>query len=185
MQIFVAACLLIVLGTMLFIDYVKYFIGADYRVGLQVVPILLVANVCIGIYYNLTIWYKLTNQTMMGTYITLGGAAVTLAMNFILIPIIGFMGSAWATLACYFLMMCASYFLGQKYFPVNYPLRKIFTQTALALGIYAASQVFTKSVFFQFGIFEAHSIPGTISLAVLFVAAIFLFWKMNKRELHL
>ncbi|MEY4875599.1 MAG: hypothetical protein RL708_748 [Bacteroidota bacterium] len=185
MQIFVAACLLIVLGTMLFIDYVKYFIGADYRVGLQVVPILLIANVCIGIYYNLTIWYKLTNQTMMGTYITLGGAAVTLAMNFILIPTIGFMGSAWATLVCYFLMMCASYFLGQKYFPVNYPLRKIFTQTALALGIYAASQVLTKSVFFQFGIFEAHSIPGTISLAVLFVAAIFLFWKLNKRELHL
>ncbi|MEN9521725.1 MAG: hypothetical protein RL065_102, partial [Bacteroidota bacterium] len=90
MQIFVAACLLIVLGTMLFIDYVKYFVGADYRVGLSVVPILLMANVCIGIYYNLTIWYKLTNQTIMGTYITLGGAAVTLLMNFILIPIIGY-----------------------------------------------------------------------------------------------
>jgi O-antigen/teichoic acid export membrane protein len=170
---------------MLFIEYVKYFIGADYIVGLQVVPILLLANVCIGIYYNLTIWYKLTNQTIMGTYITLGGAAVTLIMNFILIPIIGFMGSAWATLACYFLMMCASYFLGQKYFPVNYPLRKIFTQTALAFGIYALSQVLTKSVFFKFGFFEAHTVQGFISLSALFILAVFLFWKMNKKELHL
>lgn len=185
MQVFVAACLLIVLGTMLFIDYVKYFVGADYRVGLQVVPVLLLANVCIGIYYNLTIWYKLTNQTIMGTYITLGGAAITLLMNFILIPIIGFMGSAWATLACYFLMMCASYFLGQKYFPVNYPLRKIGIQLLMVIGLYAISQLMVKSVYFHFGIFEAHSVQGFISLSILFILAVFLFWKMNKRELHL
>jgi O-antigen/teichoic acid export membrane protein len=185
MQIFIAACLLIVLGTMLFIDEVKYFIGKDFRAGLQVVPILLLANVCIGIYYNLTIWYKLTNKTIMGTYITLGGAAITLLLNFILIPTIGFMGSAWATLSCYFLMMVTSYFLGQKYFPIQYPLKKISYQGLIAIGFYGLSTLFVKSIYFQFGLFEAHSWQGITTLICISSIALFSFWKMNKKELVL
>ena len=158
---------------MIFIDEVKYFIGSQYREGLQVVPILLWANICLGIYYNLTIWYKLTNQTIMGTYITLGGAAITLFLNFMLIPKIGYVGSAWATLACYAAMMAASYFLGQKYYPINYPLKNIFKQFSLLLILYSMATVLVKSTYFHFGI-----------LVSLMGIAIFAIWKMNRQLIH-
>ena len=185
MQVFVAVCLLIVFGTMIFIDEVKYFVGPQFRNGLQVVPILLLANVCLGIYYNLTIWYKLTNQTLMGTYITLGGAAITLFLNFLLIPKIGFMGSAWATLVCYASMMIASYLLGQKYFPVNYPLKNISLQTLIVAGLYGISVVLVKSTFCKIGIFEIHSAAAIIILCVLMIFAIFIAWQLNKKELKM
>ena len=184
MQVFVAACLLIVFGTMIFIDEVKYFIGSQYREGLQVVPILLWANICLGIYYNLTIWYKLTNQTIMGTYITLGGAAITLFLNFMLIPKIGYVGSAWATLACYAAMMAASYFLGQKYYPINYPLKNIFKQFSLLLILYSMATVLVKSTYFHFGIFQPHTIAGILILVSLMGIAIFAIWKMNRQLIH-
>jgi O-antigen/teichoic acid export membrane protein len=184
MQVFVAACLLIVFGTMIFIDEVKYFVGSQYREGLQVVPILLWANVCLGIYYNLTIWYKLTNQTIMGTYITLGGAAITLILNFMLIPKIGYVGSAWATLACYAAMMIASYLLGQKYYPVNYPLKNIFKQFFLLLILYVIATVLVQSTYFHVGIFKMHSIIGILILLVLMAVGVFTSWKMNKEVIH-
>ncbi len=185
MQIFVAVCLLIIFGTMIFIDEVKYFVGPQYRNGLQVVPILLLANVCLGIYYNLTIWYKLTNKTIMGTYITLGGAAITLFLNFLLIPKIGFLGSAWATLACYAAMMIASYLLGQKYFPVNYPLKNISNQLAVIAVLYGVSVVCVKSTYFKIGFFEPHSIAGILILVSLISAAIALLWRMNREHLRM
>ena len=185
MQVFTAVCLLIVFGTLIFMDEVKYFVGPQYRYGLQVVPILLLANVCLGIYYNLTIWYKLTNQTLMGTYITLGGAAITLFLNFLLIPKIGFMGSAWATLVCYASMMIASYLLGQKYYPVHYPLKNIFLQTLVIAALYGISIVLVKSTFFASGLFAAHSAAGIICCCMLFFTATIIFWRMNKSLIHL
>jgi O-antigen/teichoic acid export membrane protein len=125
MNWFVIVCSAIFLGVMMNLGWIQYFIGAGYRTGLDVVPILLLANLCLGVFFNLSIWYKLTEQTRFGTYLTLWGAAVTLALNYYWIPRIGYMGSAWATLACYGSMAMLSYLMGRRYFPVQYDLRRL------------------------------------------------------------
>lgn len=124
MNYFIIAGSIIFLGTMLYLDIIIHFIDKKYWEGRNVIPILLLANLFLGIYYNLSIWYKLTNQTRFGAYISLIGAAITVGLNFYWIPRIGYMGSAWATLACYSAMMILSYFIGKKYYPINYNLKK-------------------------------------------------------------
>lgn len=137
MRWFVIACSLIFLAVMANIAWVQYFVGASYRAGLGVVPILLLANLCLGVFFNLSIWYKLTEQTRFGTYLALWGAAVTLALNFWWIPRFGFMGAAWATLICYASMAFWSYLLGQKHFPVPYDLKRLLGYPMLAVALYA------------------------------------------------
>ena len=104
------------------------------------VSILLLANLFLGIFVNLSIWYKLTEQTIFGAYLAIFGAAITLLLNVILIPKIGFIGSALATLVCYFSMALASYSLGKKRFPIPYQLARIslylFSMLAIYLLIY-------------------------------------------------
>lgn len=110
-----------------------------YKQGLYVVPILLFANVCVGVYYNLSAWYKLTDKTIYGTYIGIGGALLTIVLNLMLIPELGFLGSAIATLIVYFLMMLVSYLLGQKHYPVSYDVVRIVLYSVLAIGLVAFS----------------------------------------------
>ena len=136
MKYFVIVCAFIFLGVMLYIDIIKKFIGPNYRSGLGVVPILLMANLCLGVYYNLAIWYKLTSKTRLGAWVAVFGAVVTLIFNFWLIPIMGFMGAAWATLICYASMMLVSYFAGQKHYPVPYNIASFFYYIILALGFW-------------------------------------------------
>lgn len=136
MKYFIIACSFIFLATMLNLSWIQYFVGKEFRSGLDVVPILLIANLCLGAFFNLSIWYKLTNKTKFGAYLTGLGAVITLTLNFLLIPVMGFMGSAWATLACYATMMVASYFLGNKHFPVNYNLKRILGYLTLSLALY-------------------------------------------------
>src|SRR5690606_27760195 len=125
---------------MLYIDFFKNFIGAAYQEGLAVVPVLLLANIILGIYYNLSVWYKLTDKTMSGAYISVFGAAITIMLNVLLIPVCGYMGSAWATLVCYSAMLLVSWYLGQKHYPVAYEWQKIITYlTAAALLYFMAS----------------------------------------------
>lgn len=124
------------LGIVLYIDIVKYFVGAEFREGLRVVPVLLLANLCLGLYYNLSIWYKLTDKTIMGAYMAIVGALVTISANLLLIPWIGYMGAAWATLLCYASMLILSYFWGQRYYPVPYPVERLAVYAALAIGLY-------------------------------------------------
>ncbi len=121
----------------LFLDFFKHFIGASYHEGLVVVPILLLANLCLGIYYNLSIWYKLTNNTLKGAAIAVGGAILTVVLNLLLIPSIGYLGSAWATLACYSSMVCVSYLWGKRHYPVPYDLAYIGKFAVLALIVFA------------------------------------------------
>ena len=94
------------------------------------------ANLFLGVFYNLSIWYKLTNKTKFGAYIAIVGAVVTLALNLILIPRIGYVGSAWATFFCYGIMMVISFALGHKYYPIPYNFRRILMYLLLAVGIY-------------------------------------------------
>jgi len=137
MNYFVAVCGLIFLGVTLYLDIIKYFIpNSDYWEGLKVVPILLLANICLGIYFNQSIWYKMTDKTKYGAYIAIGGAIITIALNLLLIPTMGYMGSAWTTLVVYALMVISSYFLGQKHFPVPYNLTKVGSYLGMSLILF-------------------------------------------------
>ena len=139
MKFFVITCSFIFLSIMLYIDVVKNFIGIGYHVGLRVVPILLLANLFLGIFFNLSIWYKLTGKTRFGAFLAIFGAIITISLNLVLIPKYGYMGAAWTTLVCYFSMMCLSYFLSKKYFPVNYNIRKISFYILLSVFLYFVS----------------------------------------------
>lgn len=136
MNYFVAAMCLVFLGIALNLDIFRHFVtNKSYWDGLRVVPILLLANVFFGIYLNQSIWYKLSNQTKFGAYIAIGGAVITVAINYYFIPTHGYMASAWATLIVYAAQMVASYILGQKYYPIPYNLRKfgLYLGTSLLL----------------------------------------------------
>ncbi len=138
LKFFVIFCVFIFLLVTLFIDFFKYFVGDEFRAGLEVVPILLLANLCLGIYINLSIWYKLTDRTLMGASVSLAGAALTIVLNVWWIPLLGYVGSAWATLACYASMAIVSYLLGQKYYPVDYDVKRVISYIGLGIGLYFA-----------------------------------------------
>jgi O-antigen/teichoic acid export membrane protein len=136
MKWFVIVLALAFLSTALYLDILKYWINHAYHSGLGVVPILLFANICLGIYYNLSVWYKLTDRMNMGLYITLAGAVITLIGNYYFIPVYGMYASAWSTLVCYLSMTVLAYLLGQKYFPVPYPVKKILAYLAVMLILF-------------------------------------------------
>ena len=137
MNYFVAVVCLVFLLVSLNIDFFKHFIrNESYWVGLNVVPILLLANVFVGVYFNQSIWYKLSGQTKFGAYIAITGAILTLLINIIFIPTYGYIASAWATFIVYAFQMVASYILGQKYYPIKYNLRKFFLYLVTAIAFY-------------------------------------------------
>src|SRR5690606_25619822 len=107
--------------------------------AMVIVPIILLANLCLGIYHNLSVWYKVTDRTKFGAYISVFGALLTLALNFWLIPIISYVGSAIATLSAYTCMMLVSYYYGKKYYPIPYNLKKISWYLILSVGLSAIS----------------------------------------------
>ena len=139
-----------------------------YLVGLPVVPILLMANVFLGMYYNLSVWFKVTDRTSYGARISTVGAIVTLSMNFLLVPMIGFYGSAVATFCCYFTMMAYSYYLGQKYYPIPYDVKKIFIYFIVG-GIFVLVNTFIKINGFWLNIFFQNSMFVTFLLFVLYM----------------
>lgn len=140
MTIFVIMCCLGILSVLLFRDiwgyYIKVNLYPERAAGFVIVPILLLSKVFYGIYYNLSVWFKLENKTHIGAIITLIGAAITLTLNIIFIPEYGYEACAWASLACYSFMVVTSYFLGQKYYPVPYNILKIFIYLAITYCIY-------------------------------------------------
>ena len=138
LKFFVIFCVFIFLLVTLFIDFFKYFLGDEFRAGLEVVPILLLANLFLGIYVNLSIWYKLTDRTLMGAFVSLAGAGLTIVLNVWWIPVYGFVGSAWATLACYAGMAIVSYLLGRRYYPVAYDVKRVLAYITLGVGLYIA-----------------------------------------------
>lgn len=142
MKFFVMTICVMFLVVALYLDIWKYFLGWDagkreiYETGLKVVPVLLLANMFLGIYYNLSIWYKLTNQTMIGAWITIIGALVTLGINFAFIPVFGYVACAWATFLCYGSMMVVSYIWGQKEYPVPYAWKKLIAYMIIVVALY-------------------------------------------------
>jgi O-antigen/teichoic acid export membrane protein len=174
MNYFVIFCVFVFLLVMLYLNWFQYFIGKPYRVGLPVVPILLAANLCLGIYVNLSIWYKLTDRTLMGAAVSFGGAALTVLLNVLFIPKYGYMASAWATLACYGGMAIASYILGQKYFPVQYYLKKDLGYILLGMGLW---------VLFEW--LQAHVWVGHVWILSSLLMLVFLgvVWVLDGRKL--
>ena len=151
MTYFVIFTLFIFLGVTLFIDIFKYFIGPDFWAGLMIVPIILAAKLFLGVFYNLSVWYKLTNKTLYGATIAVIGAIITIGLNIILIPKYGFVGSAWANFFCYLSMMIISFLWGRKVYKVNYQLKKIGAYTLLAVIIYYLSNIISiDGKFFAF-----------------------------------
>ena len=149
LKFFVIFCVFIFLLVTLFIDFFQYFIGSEFRAGLEVVPILLLANLCLGIYVNLSIWYKLTDRTLMGALVSLAGAGLTIGLNIWWIPVWGYVGSAWATLICYASMAILSYLMGRKYYPVAYEVKRVIFYIALGVALYAAHQPLLTTAYWQ------------------------------------
>jgi O-antigen/teichoic acid export membrane protein len=137
MNLFVAVCMAAFLGVMLFIDLFKWFIpNPAYHAGLRVVPILMLANVFLGIYYNQSVWYKLTDRTRVGSTISLIGAGITLVLLFALIPAWGYVGAAWATLCCYAAMAIISYVWGQRHYPIPYDVTRVLLYMAAGVALW-------------------------------------------------
>lgn len=129
----------IFLGVMFYLDIVKLFIGSNYHEGIRIVPFVLMGNFFFGVFFSLSLWYKLSDKTFYGAIIAVIGSVITIVLNIILVPIIGYMGAAYAVLACFFIMTVISYTLGQKHYPVPYDLKNIIFYFFLALTLFALS----------------------------------------------
>lgn len=144
MKYFVITCAIIFLTIMMYIDIIKYFIGETYWPGLKVVPVLLLANMSLGIFFNLSMWYKLSGETRYGAYFAIFGAFITIIFNLWLIPELGYMGAAWTTLICYTAMMIASYITGQNKYPVKYETKRILIYVGFAIVLYLISKTIVQ-----------------------------------------
>lgn len=136
MKYFIIFSLFIFLGVMFYIDIIKYFVGSRYYDGLQVVPIVMLGEFFFGIYFNLSFWYKLIDQTQWGAYFSIIGCAATVAIIILFAPTYGYMACAWASFCCNLLMMLLSYFIGQKKYPIAYDLRSAALYFGLAAVLY-------------------------------------------------
>ena len=141
MKYFIIFSLLAYLAVMFYLPVLKYFVGNSYWEGLRVVPVVMAAEICMGIYFNLSFWYKLSDRTIWGAVISGIGAAVMIALNILLVPRIGYMGCAWAGLAGYGTAMLLSYFIGAKKYPVAYDLRSAVFYVVLTTALLKISNM--------------------------------------------
>lgn len=139
MKFYIIFSLLIFLGMVFYLDLLQFLLESEYRAGLKVIPIVLFSYLFQGVYFNLSLWYKLTDKTMYGAWLSLTGAIIMVAINIVFVPIFSYMASAWAAFVSYFIIMLMSYLLGQKHMPIPYPLKAIGIYTALALLLYIVS----------------------------------------------
>jgi len=171
MKFFVIVITLMFLAVSLYMPIWKNFIGPKYWEGLAVVPILLLANMFLGIYYNLSVWYKLGNKTMAGAWITLTGAAITICINYLFIPKFGYMACAWATFFCYGGMMVISFIWGQKEYRIPYAWKKLVSYIVIVVLLFFIHRGITH--FFKNDYF---------SLAVATLLTGFYLWFVGKIE---
>ena len=154
---FVIVGTVILLIILMYIDYFKFFIGPKFHEGITIVPILLFANLFFGIYYSLSVWYKITDKTMYGAVFSVLGAIITIIINIIFIPEFGYLASAWATFICFFSMALASYIVGRKNYKIPYNIPKITTYLFLSFVFYKLSlldiQMISKEIIRLFLLF--------------------------------
>jgi O-antigen/teichoic acid export membrane protein len=135
--IFTLLAFLVVMG---YLDILKYLIGESYWDGLRVVPIIMAAEIMFGVFFNLSFWYKLTDRTIWGAYFSGIGAVVLITIDILLIPRFSYMACAWAGFAAYATSMLLSYFIGQRYYPIAYPIRQMSAYVLLTLVLFMAMQ---------------------------------------------
>jgi len=169
---FVLALAILFVGLIANIELIKHFINERYWVGLPAVPFLLFGYVCLGIYMNLSVWYRLSDQTRYGLYISLVGAVFTIVMNIVLIPKYSYMASAWVSMLAYLIIMVISYVLGQKFYPIPYNLKRMVAYLGVSLVL----------VYLSFYIFEQNIFIGN-GLLILFLAGIYFMEKDNVKKL--
>jgi len=174
MKFFIIPGLLIFLFVMLYLDYFKLFIGKDFRGGIQIVPVILLANLVMGMFFNLSIWYKLTNKTMIGAWLVIIGALITIVINTLFIPRYGYIASAWAHLICYSVMLLLSYWWSRKYMLIPYDVKTIVFYFTLVLGVFALDKLLFMKVPVLFHI--------TRPLSLLLVILVFFFNERNIRR---
>ena len=176
MLYFTIICCFIFLGVGMFPDVFKIIIGENYHSGLFIVPILLLANLFLGMYYNMSVWYKLTDKTAFATIIPLAGAAITILMNYFLIPVLGYAGAAWATLGCYFSMVLLSWLIGQRYYFVPYNIKKLSAYILISVVLCAIG---LQSMHW----FEKHVLLTIIIRSLLFFGFVFFAWWLDIHKL--
>lgn len=137
MKYFIIFSMVIFVGVMYYLPILRHFIASSYFEGLKVVPVVMLAEFFFGVFFNLSLWYKLTDRTMWGMYFSIFGLLVATALNFLLVPRIGYMGCAWGAFGSYFLMMAASWYFGRKYFPIKYDYRNAARNVLLAMAFFA------------------------------------------------
>lgn len=130
------SCLMIFLGDMYFLDVLKYFLGSEYFSGLTILPWVLMANLFQGIYYSLSLWYKLTDRTIYGAYMAVIGCVITIGGNVIFLPKVGFMASAYSVFTCFLVMTILSFVLGRHFYKINYDVPKIIFYFVICLLFY-------------------------------------------------
>ncbi|MBO7260060.1 MAG: oligosaccharide flippase family protein [Bacteroidaceae bacterium] len=145
MKYFIIFALLAFLTVVFYLDILLLILGPNYRAGAKVIPIVMIAEIFMGIYFNLSFWYKLTDRTWWGGVFSFIGCAVLIAINILFVPRYGYIACAWGGFAGYGVCMLLSYFVGQHYQPVKYPLKEIFIYTALAAALWGISSLFRNS----------------------------------------
>jgi len=138
MKYFVLFALLLFMGVMFYLDILKYFISPAYFSGLKIVPIIMLAELFFGVFFNLSLWYKLSDKTVWGMWFSLFGLFVSVVLNVVLVPHFSYVGCAVAALCSYGLMMVVSYFIGQRKYPIKYETRRILGYLAIASIMYFA-----------------------------------------------
>ena len=141
MKYFVIFALLAFLAVVFYLDILKFIIDDSYWEGLKVVPIVMIAEIFMGIYFNLSFWYKLSDKTWWGAIISGIGCVVLLAINILFVPKYGYMASAWGGFAGYGVCMVLSYFIGQKKHPISYPLGEIGMYSLIAIALWGVSEL--------------------------------------------
>lgn len=147
LKFFIIPGLFIFLGVMLYIDYFKLFIGINFREGVGIVPVILLANLIMGIFFNLSIWYKLTNKTLIGAALVLIGAVITIIVNLLFVPRFGYFASAWGHLLCYSVMVVLSFLFSRKHYRIPYDFKRILFYFAIILGFFFIDYLLTSNNF--------------------------------------
>lgn len=163
MKFYVLIVLTVFLGMVLYMDALKYLIRRDYWIGLEVVPVVMLSYIFQGVYFNLSLWYKLTDKTWYGALFSIIGAVIIIGGNVVLVPMFSYWGSAWATVICYLSIMLISYFMGQKRMPIAYDLKTI--------GLYSGVTIllFTLSIFIKTPYFAVNFLLKSLLMAAFLV----------------
>ncbi len=140
------------LGLLLYLDVFQFIIASNFREGLVIAPIMILAYLFLGLYFNFSIWFKITDQTYIGAIISVCGAVISLSLNFTLIPQLGYLGAAWASFSCFLFMAVVSYLVGLRYYPIPYPIGKMILYITLAVAVWWLSEQLRPALLGSFGL---------------------------------